>query len=353
MSFGPNYLPSSPAEWERAQRGLKAKNIHTLRKLKPASEIEKPQFLLLRALWVRQLQDQFQIKDWLEEAYIADAVSFLGQYSDWESYLESFSQDIELEQRPFPSLGAFTLVKYSQLEVTNTKAENSSPSAVVSPVKTRSMTAAAKAQHTTPSKAPANLPKFLNAEEDEEDEDEDEEDDDDKGEDNDDEDNEDDEDDDDDEDNEDNEEEEDIEDNEEDDDDNQNVTEESILSPLSPAKKDEQKVFYPPTEDEQIVNAALLNFLTVVTIAHPDVCLRWCLARRSLQFVCNTRNREAVKYQARTDGYLRGLNQSPAYAIVEVKPHIRAKRPHTRWQETAQMAAWIWEDPPTKGTKFQ
>jgi len=39
------------------------------------------------------------------------------------------------------------------------------------------------------------------------------------------------------------------------------------------SQKGDQKVLYPPTEDEQIVNAALLNFLTVVTIAHPDACL--------------------------------------------------------------------------------
>src|SRR5271156_2624486 len=101
------------------------------------------------------------------------------------------------------------------------------------------------------------------------------------------------------------------------------------------SQKGDQKVLYPPTEDEQIVNAALLNFLTVVTIAHPNVCLRWCSARRALQFVCNAPNRGAVKYQARTDGYLRGLKQSQAYAIVEVKPYIREENPRTRWQETA------------------
>jgi hypothetical protein len=189
---------------------------------------QKPQFLLLRALWDINLQSELKIGNWLEEAYIADAVSLLDGYSDWKRYLESFSHNIEFEQRPFPNLGPFTLVKYSQLEVEATKKQSSSPSVLV--------------------------------------------------------------------------------------------------SPWSPAKKDEQKVLYPPTEDEQIVNTALLNFLTAVTIAHPSVRLRWCVARKALQFDCKNEIHGAVTYQARTDGYLRGHNHSTAYAIIEVKPFIRGKK---------------------------
>jgi hypothetical protein len=178
MPFPRSDLPSSPAEWEKAQRGLEEENIHELGQLNSASDIQKPQFLLLRALWVRELQAEFKIKDWLEEAYIEDAVLFLDHYSDWKNYLESFSQNIKLVQRPFPSLGAFTLVKYSQLEVETAEGENSSVSVVVSPVKTRSMTAAEKIQNNTPSKAPASHLKFLNAEHEDGDDDDDNDDDD-------------------------------------------------------------------------------------------------------------------------------------------------------------------------------
>jgi hypothetical protein len=303
--FDTDDLPSSPVEWRRAQRGLEAENIHTLRKLDSASEIQRPQFLLLRALWDIRIQREFKRTDWLEEACVRDAVSSLGRCPDWKSYLESFSEHIGLEQRPFPNLGAFTLVRYSQLEITTIEAENSSPSATVS-IKTRGMTAAEKAQNTTPSKAPTNFRNFFNDEEEDDDEEDD-----------------------------------------------QNVADESFISPLSPAKRSEQKVFYPPTEDEQIVNAALLNFLTVVTIAHPDVCLRWCLARKILKFVCKAGNGGAVGYQARTDGYLRGPSHSPTYAIIEVKPYIRAEKPQTRWQETAQMAAWVLQDPSLQSAKFR
>jgi len=304
MDFELDDLPRSPAEWENARRGLEAESIHVLGKLDSASEIQKPQFLLLRALWVRKIQNQFEIKDWLEKTYVEDAVLFLDDYSDWKSYLESFSQDIKLELRPFPSLGAFTLVKYSQLEVDTTEKKNSNVSVLVSPPKTRSMAAAEKAQDATPSKPPKTLRKFLNTE------------------------------------------------HEDDDDDDkysfQDDADTSYLSPWTPAKKGEQKVLYPPTQDEQIVNAALLNFLAVVTIAHPHTRLRWCLAHKVLKFVC-----KAAQYEARTDGYLRGQNHSTAYAIVEAKPYIRESAVHTLWQETAQMAAWISEDPPTGGSKFQ
>jgi len=68
-----------------------------------------------------------------------------------------------LKQRPFPSLGAFTLVKYSQLETEVAKEENSSASVVVSPRKTRSMTVLEKAQNATPSKATALYQKLLRA----------------------------------------------------------------------------------------------------------------------------------------------------------------------------------------------
>ena len=104
----------SPAEWEKARRSLEAENIAALGQLDSASNMQKPQFLLLRALWDIKKQVELEIRDWLEEAYIKDAVSLLDGYSDWKRYLKSFPQDFKLEQRPFPNHGAFTFVKYSR-----------------------------------------------------------------------------------------------------------------------------------------------------------------------------------------------------------------------------------------------
>jgi hypothetical protein len=77
------------------------------------------------------------------------------------------------------------------------------------------------------------------------------------------------------------------------------------------------------------------------------------LARKQLKFACHDEEYGDAEYEARTDGYLRGQNHSTAYANVEVKPYVRANKPHTRWQETAQMAAWIQEDPLPREGKFQ
>ena len=286
-------FPRTPAEWEKAQKNLKVPNFHALSKLDSGSEIARPQFLLLRALWDVQKQYLFKIEEWLQEEYVQRAVSFLAECQDWNSYLGSFNRGIKFEQRPFPSLGDFTLVKYSQFEADTVQEKNSSENVLWLQPKTRSMTAREKAQKegemATPSKVRADQKQYLP----------------------------------------------------------------QGMSPWSAARKADQKVLYPPTEDEQIVNVALLNFLTVLTIAHDDVCLRWCLARKNLHFVCRDEKYGDVKYQARTDGYLRGHRHSTPYAIVEVKPFIRADKPNTRWQETAQMAAWISEDPPTEGEVFQ
>ena len=203
-----------------------------------------------------------------------------------------------MEHWPFPSFGDFTLVKYFQLEAAFVEPANSGESVVVSPPKTRSVTAREKAQKegemATPSKVRAGQQDLLN-----------------------------------------------------------NKWISPLSSPWSAAKKGDQKVLYPATEDEQIVNVALLSFLSAVTIAHSDVCLRWCLARKILHFICRDETSGKGQYEARTEGYLRGENDSTPYAIVEVKPFIRESEPKTRWQETAQMAAWILEDPSSKGESFQ
>jgi hypothetical protein len=202
MAISRTNFPKSPAEWEQAQKGLKAKNIAALGQLDSASNIQRPQFLLLRALWDIRNQFELEITDWLEEVYIEDAASFLDGYPDWEQYLGSFSQDIKLQQRPFPNLGAFTLVKYSQLEVNTTEETSSSTSVLVSSRKTRSMTLAERLRNITPSKKPTNQRKFHNAEHEDSDDEEDR---------------------------------------------SQEAAASSSISPWSAAKKDEQKVLYPPT----------------------------------------------------------------------------------------------------------
>lgn len=107
---------------------------------------------------------------------------------------------------------------------------------------------------------------------------------------------------------------------------------------------------FPPLDDEQIVNTALILFLQ-------GVCLRaqglenahWTLQRKSFNFEKKIRGQhdETVRlFQARTDGHLR-INidgKSRSLAILEVKASVRAEaKPFM--QESAQMAAWISAEP--------
>ncbi|TVY79707.1 hypothetical protein Focb16_v008611 [Fusarium oxysporum f. sp. cubense] len=101
---------------------------------------------------------------------------------------------------------------------------------------------------------------------------------------------------------------------------------------------------YQSIEDEQIVNTPLVLFLNALTL-HCDYAQgAWTIYRKT--FVVKA---SATKvYEARVDGLLRVKDRT--CAIVEVKPLIRYGSEKTldkiRMQETAQMAAWIAQDPP-------
>ncbi|MCJ1464763.1 hypothetical protein MMC07_003376 [Pseudocyphellaria aurata] len=112
------------------------------------------------------------------------------------------------------------------------------------------------------------------------------------------------------------------------------------LYPETPAKSAESLA----SEDEQIVNMALLLSLDSVTIYHPSVKAeissspRWTMQR--LQLKCG-------KWEPRTDGFLQvGSDGSKTRAIVETKPRVRNVNPlGLQKQEGAQMAAWIYQSP--------
>ncbi|CAI7599472.1 unnamed protein product [Penicillium glandicola] len=94
------------------------------------------------------------------------------------------------------------------------------------------------------------------------------------------------------------------------------------------------------TEDEQIVNDALLQFLTALVIYYPDSKCQWTSARSPFGKTKFGQN----SMKARTDGYLTANGE--VFAIVEVKPQIRdrKRRPEVLWQETGEMVAWIMRD---------
>lgn len=111
-------------------------------------------------------------------------------------------------------------------------------------------------------------------------------------------------------------------------------------SPESPANAAENL----PSEDEQIVNMALILFLDCVTTHHPKVIKggsnspSWTMKRLQLKF---------GSWEARTDGYLRTPgDKEQVMAILETKPYVRQHNlDGIQKQESAQMAAWIYQFP--------
>nr|KMM68379.1 hypothetical protein CPAG_04708 [Coccidioides posadasii RMSCC 3488] len=91
------------------------------------------------------------------------------------------------------------------------------------------------------------------------------------------------------------------------------------------------------TKDEQIVNTALVNFLSALTL-HSGLPNHWTLHRKSFKAYFTH-----ASFEARTDGYLEDTKpDGKIRALIEVKAVARErKRKAICMQEAAQMVAWI------------
>ncbi|PYI07032.1 hypothetical protein BO78DRAFT_460835 [Aspergillus sclerotiicarbonarius CBS 121057] len=114
----------------------------------------------------------------------------------------------------------------------------------------------------------------------------------------------------------------------------------SPITPAAHAPEELQKLIYPPTKDEQIMNTALGIFLNALTIQFVDCqTCNWAIHRKG--FTANLTN---ASFEARTDSYLDN-GQENAYGLIKVKPIIRAKKQNLiQMQESAQMVGWLMND---------
>lgn len=104
--------------------------------------------------------------------------------------------------------------------------------------------------------------------------------------------------------------------------------------------KELQRILYQETEDEQIVNAALLEFTNALTILF-RLSNMWSFHRKPL-----VAKFKKASLEARLDGYLRDEQSRKIRAIIEVKAAWRYQRLRQIFmQESAQMVAWIMNDP--------
>ncbi|RJE26822.1 hypothetical protein PHISCL_00847 [Aspergillus sclerotialis] len=107
----------------------------------------------------------------------------------------------------------------------------------------------------------------------------------------------------------------------------------------TPGPRELWHLIHPPTKDEQIVNTALINFLTALILHHP-FSSRWYLHR--IPFKVDVKD---ASFEARTDGYLEDRATGKVRALVEVKAaHREDKRKQICMQEAAQMVGWILTD---------
>lgn len=274
-----------------AKMGLTGQTVHGAT-LASASKFEYKHFLLLQVLWVEGHVENLSKSLPDIDKWISKAKEKLATYKSWNTYCQGFT-GLNIEE------GSFAVARHYQLEVIKTESEID-PWSLTTPIARRTRTRDRAKGLTskfsdmlleTPSKS-TNIPKIL--------------DDDDSGS----------------------------------DDLFETPTPEpkSSFQEKSPISKELENTIYPPTKDEQIVNAALVIFLNTLTIPF-SLINNWTLHRKAFKAEF-----EEASYEARTDGYLSDL-QGNAQVIIEVKPVLRsAKLVAIQMQESAQMVAWIKSD---------
>ncbi|GAQ40819.1 hypothetical protein AtubIFM55763_006893 [Aspergillus tubingensis] len=299
-------VPATAAQWvEMAKKkGVLNQSIYE-EELFCASKITLRQYLLLRVLRKRSYRTKLDPKRLGLEPWMDRAKDMLRSYPSWNTYRESF--------RGNPKEGNFFLVKNSQAEAAKVKSDEVSAKVIFSPVakRTRQSTRERREQreqpHTTPSRLnPSSFEKLTI---------------------------------------------------------NDDTT---AAAPATPANEGNHDVFsepasastggslgpeeimnemYPPVDDEQIVNVALVNLLQAITDYFPSLGSSWTIHRKPLKAKFDD-----AEYEARTDGYLRGKVDGEVRALIEVKAALRK---HARFeicmQEGAQMVAWLKNHPQSPG----
>ncbi|EFE39329.1 hypothetical protein TRV_05999 [Trichophyton verrucosum HKI 0517] len=321
----PITLPSSRAEWLKHvdDHGVVFQPIHNLDSLKSGSKIGEHQFLALRVLWKRYKAGTFNYNNW--DLSLEAAKLNLGGMSIWKEYYHTL-QTTGLGDKP--KFGRFDMLWSFQKQVARLPGDSQNDSdKIASPVSSRTRQAMASRQtlasnlpssssdpFSTPGRSIGqpqsyNFPSRLDAyplasrsrpqtptnrgmnmsvlDDDEE-------------------------------------------------------GSPMVIDDLSPAAAGEGYQF-PPADDEQTVNTALILALNAVCLSQQSlVDFPWTLERKAFVFKTPTRK----LYEARTDGHLRFRTDKMdiSLAILEVKAGVRdVALPHA--QESAQMAAWINAEP--------
>ena len=311
-----NTLPSTAGSWRKQANTLTTESIFDVEKYNSGSEIKLEQFLLLRILWkqhdISTLNNPGTRSKWLSKKHYENSMkqlsSPLSEKIGWAAYLATVRSGLlgkEQDQALSADLGTFSLVLHHQRAIERTENSSEDIPKFFSPVSGRTRRALTISQPKfdeiqTPSKTgPASntynsedsMAKMMES----------------------------------------------IQlDASPDTPETSYSTQSLYLTKVSPMSE-EFTVALLPSEDEQIVSTALIDFLNALTI-HFTLPIEFTLHRKA--FHC--KDSTGRGFEARVDGYLRRKNNNTPLAILEVKPYTRDRKPVAiQMQEGAQMAAWI------------
>lgn len=280
-------LPSTERAWGEwaTLHNVKNSTIHDVR-LSSASTIEEEQYLMLRVLWIVSSPSRLNMRQFDLEEWHTQAKELLRGSKAWLKYFNAF------DSKEIPE-GSFAMAKKYQQQALQTNDSTLRPSVQFTPPRTRSQMGHMTDKMRelvlrTPTKSTGTL---------------------------------------------------------EDSDDEQIPPSSAASSFYTPGPEEISRLMYPQTEDEQIVNIALVDFLNALTVHFPHA-KDWSIHRKSFKATF-----QHASFEARTDGYLEDRTRgSRVRALLEVKPMIRRdKQAAIRMQEAAQMVAWIKTDPDING----
>lgn len=306
-------IPSTPQKWHKlAQKhGVESTSIQDLETLNSASKIEEAQFLALRILWKRDAASNVDFHRDYSIRYRAEDLKDLNWNKHWVAYVQEVAKGLKGNA----DLGTFDTLYDFQREIHYLEPGLQETKKVFFNVMTRLQRKAMESNHFSPStpsrgrrvyiseaesvaealndmmvdvnvgyETPFKTPK--------------------------------------------------------------SVGDKSVIESVSPATTEEAKLM-PLVKDEQTVNTALILLLRGLCLRMPGLAeARWSIERKAFHFRQHKSSRKESLYEARTDGHLSLIteNISRSLSILEVKAQIR-KEAKPWMQESAQMAAWIYDEP--------
>ncbi|KAI1938269.1 hypothetical protein LOZ57_006438 [Ophidiomyces ophidiicola] len=324
MVFSDKSIVETTSAWKNHAKaeGVWNKSIHDVIHLKSASKTGDEQYLALRVLWASRDAEDLLMGVNVDRS---DAKRHL-ENLEWRSYVSHAENGF----RGSPNVGIYSCLYDFQAVVGVIPKNDHESVKVTQPIAFRTRRALAKKEntavsrrrdpHRTPTPTPTSRRTAVQLEDiDMTDDDGEEEE----------------------------EEEEDDDDDDDDDDDRAPETFQTEFDPISPVSLD-LVAFFPPVEDEQVVNTALILLLLCICRGYNKIGkLRWSLQRKAFNFkkkstLMRGKQLYSALFQARTDGHLAFEDRS--LAILEVKARTRLDAMPWK-QESAQMAAWIYAEP--------